>query len=185
MKLHRLAAVLIVFIFCSLSIANAQEAADAAPSKEQVLKMLELMRVRKQTEMIQKTITQQMQQQMQQMMEKETGSQSDAKVAKMRDYMEDVTKIYPISEMLDDMVPIYQKHMSKTDVDAIISFYSSPAGQRLLDSMPAMMQDTVSMVMTKMNTRMGTLMEKLKKDMGEPAGEILASPPPPPPPTQK
>jgi len=29
--------------------------------------------------------------------------------------------------MLDDMTVVYQRHVSSTDVDALIAFYSSPA----------------------------------------------------------
>jgi hypothetical protein len=39
---------------------------------------------------------------------------------------------WPVDEMVDAMVPIYQKHLTKSDLDAIIVFYSSPAGQKFI-----------------------------------------------------
>jgi hypothetical protein len=46
-----------------------------------------------------------------------------------------------IDEMPDAMVPIYQKHLTKADLDAILSLYSSPVGQKLLREQPAMMAE--------------------------------------------
>ena len=40
--------------------------------------------------------------------------------------------------MLDDMIPVYQKHLTKSDVDEMIKFYSTPTGQKFLREMPAM-----------------------------------------------
>ena len=37
-----------------------------------------------------------------------------------------------------DMVPVYQKHLSKSDVEEMIKFYSTPTGQKILREMPAM-----------------------------------------------
>ena len=55
----------------------------------------------------------------------------------MRKYVEKAMDLYPVDEMLTDMTGIYQRHLSRDDVDAMIAFYSSPAGQHLLDAQPA------------------------------------------------
>ncbi|HET7841242.1 MAG TPA: DUF2059 domain-containing protein [Terriglobia bacterium] len=44
--------------------------------------------------------------------------------------------------LLQQIIPIYAKYMSEEDVKAVIRFYKSPAGQRLLKVMPEMMQES-------------------------------------------
>ncbi len=44
--------------------------------------------------------------------------------------------------LLQQIIPIYTKYMSEEDVKAVIRFYKSPAGQRLLKVMPQMMQES-------------------------------------------
>jgi hypothetical protein len=60
----------------------------------------------------------------------------------------------PWDEMVQAMVPAYQKHLSKGDIDGLIAFYSSPIGQKLLREMPAIMAEgmqNAAPIMTKYN----------------------------------
>jgi len=43
--------------------------------------------------------------------------------------------------MLDDMIPVYQRHLTKQDVDSMLAFYNTPTGQKLLREQPAMMAE--------------------------------------------
>ena len=59
------------------------------------------------------------------------------------DQLEEATKIgdvifrdFPIDEMVDAVVPIYQRHLTKADLDSIIAFYSGPTGQKLSEGEP-------------------------------------------------
>jgi len=59
-------------------------------------------------------------------------------------YMQDVTtKILSVDEVLDVMVPIYQRHFTHSDVQSIIEFYMSPTGHKVLKEMPAMMTESM------------------------------------------
>ncbi len=61
--------------------------------------------------------------------------------------MQDVTtKIFSADEMLDVMVPIYQQHLTHADVQSVIEFYTSSAGQKLLKEMPAMVTESMQAV---------------------------------------
>ena len=50
---------------------------------------------------------------------------------------------FPVDDLLKAVVPIYQRHLSKTDVEEIIRFYSSPAGQKLLHEQPQIIQESM------------------------------------------
>jgi hypothetical protein len=46
--------------------------------------------------------------------------------------------------LTDRMVPIYDKHFSHDDIKALLSFYQSPAGQRTLQAMPMVLQQSAN-----------------------------------------
>jgi hypothetical protein len=47
------------------------------------------------------------------------------------------------SDMVEMVIPIYEKHLTPADIDAIIAFYSSPAGKRLVEKQPLILADTM------------------------------------------
>lgn len=46
-------------------------------------------------------------------------------------------------ELLEMLVPIYQKHISLPDLKAIIAFYQSPAGKRFSEKTPIIIQESM------------------------------------------
>jgi len=85
--------------------------------------------------------------------------------------MDDAFRDFPIDELIDAVVPIYQRHLTKTDLDAIIAFYKSPTGQKLLKEAPAMMaegmqagQDVMLKKLPGILDRMNTQIAKLADD---------------------
>ncbi len=55
------------------------------------------------------------------------------------------------------MIPIYQRHLTKTDLDAVISFYASPVGQKLLKEQPAMMAESMQAGQNIMLSKVGDI----------------------------
>jgi hypothetical protein len=155
--------------------------ADQQPTKEQLLKLFELMKVRDQlasvTKMMPALLQQQMQAQMEQMKKDhpEMAAMSDeqhqeaAKV--MNKFMARVFDVYNADEMISDMAGIYQRHLTRSDVDGMIAFYSSPAGQHMVAITPVIMQEYMPLVMGRMQERMKPLIEDLGKEM-----EAIAKP---------
>ena len=47
------------------------------------------------------------------------------------------------SDMIDLLIPVYQAHLSESDIQAINTFNQSPAGQKLLKAQPLIMQDSM------------------------------------------
>jgi hypothetical protein len=62
---------------------------------------------------------------------------------------------------------VYQKHISKSDLQALTEFYSSPVGQRFLDEQPKMMQEMGALSATRMQQRMASIMEKYEARLNE------------------
>jgi hypothetical protein len=150
---------------------------DQQPSKEQLAKLFEVMRLRQQLQSVQKMIPamvrQQMQAQAHEMAAKLPGGgtmtpEQQAAVAKIQDkYLEKAFNIITSDELIDDMTAVYQRHLSRSDVDAFITFYSSPAGQHLLDQQPAIMREYMPVVMKRAQERSKALTDELTKEMAE------------------
>lgn len=47
-------------------------------------------------------------------------------------------------ELTELIVPIYEKHFALEDLQALLAFYESPTGRKLLSRMPAVMQESIS-----------------------------------------
>jgi hypothetical protein len=157
--------------------ASAPVPADQQPSKEQLLKLFEVMRVHEQFQNVMKMIPGALQQQLHAQMRESNAKlpggakPTPAQQAKLEEimsrYMQKTMNIYTSDEAMEDMIPIYQRHISRTDVDGLIAFYGSQAGQHLLDAQPAIMREYMPVVMQR-------VMQRSKELTGEMAKEIDA-----------
>lgn len=166
---------------------------------EQLTKLFEAMRIKQQIAtmrtMVPSMVQQQIQATMKQMEENlPAASKSDAELrlrvqAVMNKYVAKSMDLYPTDEMLTDMTGIYQRHLTKDDVDSLITFYSSVAGQHLLDAQPVIAQEYMPMVMSKVSQRsqamtkemmaeMAEIVQTAKQSSGKPAAKTGATKPP-------
>jgi hypothetical protein len=142
---------------------------------EQLSKLFELMRLSDQMKAMQRMVpsmvTQQIQASMKQSMEglptesKPTAAQREQMEKVMTKYVGKAMDLYPTDEMQRDMSSIYQRHLSKDDVDGLIAFYSSAPGQHLLDAQPVIAQEYMPLVMGKVTERSRTLTQEMMKEM--------------------
>lgn len=149
--------------------------ADQQPTKEQLAKLFELMRIKQQissmTKMMPAMMRQQMQAHVKEMQKNHpelaamTEAQQQASVNVESKFMERVVDLYSSDEMIADMESIYQKHLTRSDVDGIIAFYSSPAGQHMVDMAPVIMQEYMPLVMQRTQERIKPLMDAMTKQM--------------------
>lgn len=77
----------------------------------------------------------------------------------------------PFDDMINALIPIYQRHLSKTDVDEIIRFYASPAGQKLLREQPQILQESMQAGAEIQRKRFDEIMLKIEKKAQELADE--------------
>lgn len=143
-------------------------------TKEQLNKLFDVMRIRDQMQSMQKIIPSavesQLKGQMQTMMAQNpsgpqlTATQRDQLDQLMHKYMEKAMNLYPVDEMLADMTGLYQHYLTREDVDAMIAFYGSPAGQHVLDAQPKIAREYMPLVMSRMSERSKALTAEMMKD---------------------
>jgi hypothetical protein len=47
------------------------------------------------------------------------------------------------NELVHTKIPAYQRHLTEGDIDALVTFYSSPTGQRILKELPAIQAEAM------------------------------------------
>jgi hypothetical protein len=145
------------------------------PSREQLLQLFDVMRIRSQMGTMLKMMPQAVQQQLrseEQSFESRmpgdptlTPEQKAAVEKVTAKYMDAAFKLYPVDEMVDDLVAVYQRHLTREDVEAITVFYKSPAGQHLLENQPEMMKEMMPQTTKKMQDRARTLTASYSKEL--------------------
>jgi hypothetical protein len=65
------------------------------------------------------------------------------------------------------MIPIYQRHFSKTDIDAMSVFYASPTGQKMMREMPALTSESMQVSYARMQKQMDAMTKQAEKIVKE------------------
>jgi hypothetical protein len=81
---------------------------------------------------------------------------------------EELLKNFPLDAMLSDMIPIYQRHFTKTEIDALSAFFSSPAGQKYLHEIPAVSAETMKAVYPRIEAEVDALLKRAEEKTASP-----------------
>jgi uncharacterized protein len=71
----------------------------------------------------------------------------------------------PMDEMMQAMIPAYQKHFTHGDIEAMNAFYSSPVGQKVLEELPAVVQEGMQEMMPILTKYINAWSDRTKKEM--------------------
>jgi hypothetical protein len=147
--------------------------ADTVPSKDDVMRFMDLMHLRAQMEQLLDGMKKGMKAGAEAGFKQKIPDATPEQLAKLDFITEAVFKDFPIDEIIGAMVPIYQKHLTKSDLEAVIAFYSSPVGQKLLKEQPAMMAEGMQAGQDIMMRKLPDIQERLKTKVAQLAEEEL------------
>jgi uncharacterized protein len=158
-------ALLVCLLFASISFAQ-QRAADAPASKEDIERYLNAMHSRDLMKSMVDVMTKQMHRIVHEQVQKQPNLPADFE-ARMDKTMDDMFRDFPVDELIAAMIPAYQKHMTKGEVDALVAFYSSPDGQKFLKDLPAMTADAMQAATGVMQNMMAKMQDRLQSEMAQ------------------
>ena len=144
-------ALLACLLFASISFAQ-QTDANAPASKADVERFLDAMQTRDMMKNVMQVMATQMHQIVHDQLKNQQNLPADAE-ARLTKSTDEMLKTFPYDQLIDAMIPVYQKHLTKGDVDALVAFYSSPVGVKMLKELPGMTSESMqaaSGVMQKM-----------------------------------
>ena len=84
--------------------------------------------------------------------------------SKMTARMDQMLDNMPWDEITQAMVPAYEKHFTKGDIDNLIAFYATPTGQKLLRELPTIMAEAMQDMMPVMTKYLETVQQRLQKE---------------------
>ena len=157
----------------SVSFAQ-QNPADAPASKADIEKYLDLMHTRD----LMKTTMNSMSKQMHQMVGeqlKKQGNLTPEMEAQLNKMMDDLIKNIPIDDLLDAMIPVYQKHFTKGNIDDLVAFYSTPTGQKLVRDLPAITTEAMQAATPVYQKMMAMAMQRVQDEIAQMQKENDAS----------
>ena len=156
---------LVVLLFTSISFAQ-QNPADAPASKADIERYLAAMHTSDLLKNMMATMTRQMHKTVHEMLEKQPDLPPEFE-ARMDKMMDDTLKDFPVDEYLQAVAPIYQKHLTKGDVDALVTFYSSPTGQKILNEMPAMTAEAMQAASPLIQKMVAKAMDRVREEVAQ------------------
>lgn len=161
-----LVACLLLIVLPGLCLAQ-QAAAGVPASKEDVERYFEVMHSRQMMAQMVENMSKPMHRIAHEEYEKNKDKLPPDFEAQMNRSMEDALKGMPYDEMLEAMVPAYQKHFTKSDLDALTAFYGSPTGQKVLRELPAIMGEGMAAVMPLMRKHVDALSQQMQQQMAD------------------
>ena len=160
----------------AMGSAAQQAASDTPASKEDVQKYLDIMHSREITAKMMEALLKPMHQMMHEQFLKNKEKLPADFEARMNKEMDDFLKNFPFDEILQSMVPVYQKHFTKGDMDSLVAFYSSPTGQKLLNEMPAITAESMQTMMPLLQQRISLMQRHVEEEMAQIIKDAQAKP---------
>ncbi|NYZ61854.1 DUF2059 domain-containing protein [Luteimonas deserti] len=145
-----------------LALAFAAPAALAAPpSPARIDRLLEVMRAEQTVAAMMPQVLASQQQMVAQLTRDADPQQREAAMRAVTSSMRAVESALSWDALQPMYRDIYARTFTAEDTDAMIDFYSSPAGQNLLDKMPLLMQNT----MTAVQGLVVPMLQQLERDL--------------------
>jgi hypothetical protein len=125
--------------------------------------MFEVMHTREQIQQVMEQAMQQMQAMNREQLKKRRPDITEEELDRMERESAEIMKGFPVDDLMQDMVPVYQKHLSKTDVTALISFYSTATGQKLLREMPALTTEAMQAAYPRIQQHLEDTLQRIDR----------------------
>ena len=151
--------------------AGAQTTVSVAPdvaSKEDVQKLFDVMASRQQITQMMQQLFAQMRSMNREQLKKKHPEVTEADLARLDSEAQELIKNFPLDEMLNDMVLVYQRHFTKSEIDALTVFYSSPAGQKFLHEMPAVTAETMRATYPRIQAQVDAALKRAEQKTDSP-----------------
>ena len=164
--MKRIAALtLAIGLACGVTLA--QEAKDAPATKEDVVKLFATMHIREQMHSLMETMSKQSRQMAQESLKKRRPGLTQKDLDRLNQLTDRIWSQMDFDGMISDMVPVYQRHLTKQDVSAMEAFYETPTGQKLLREQPDMTAEAIEAMQPRMEKIVDTFMNEADKMANE------------------
>jgi len=134
-----------------------------AATKEDIEKLFTALHLRDMMQNVMAASFQQSRQIAHDTIKKKDPNVTEDQLKRMDASIDNFAKSLNLSGMLDDMIPVYQRHLDKQDVKAMLAFYDSPTGQKMLREQPAMMAEGMQAIRPRMEKMMSDITDQVEE----------------------
>ena len=164
-KIRRLGVLALLFaVLCGTALAQTVALDTTPPSRAQVLKLMSAMGVQQSVDASLRTTQDKVKAAARASFQKKKPD-ADAATLKKLDDVFDSTPLFTFEDISEAIIPAYQKNLSAGDVQAGIDFYSSDAGKRLLEKIPAILREANEQGGQLVQQKLKTYSEELERKL--------------------
>lgn len=157
-----------VFVVLSFGVAISQQASNDTPaSKEDVQKLFATMHIREQMHNVIDVTSKQSREMIQTTLKNRYPELTQKDLDRVNALTDQMWKQFDFDAMIDEIVPVYQRHLTKDDVAAMEAFYETPTGQKFIREQPAMTAEAMQAIQPRMEKTMNSMMDEAEKKARE------------------
>lgn len=135
------------------------------PTDAQVRKLLQLLRVRDDLQATLDSMRLHMQREAEQAFRGEFPNPSPGQLQAVKGIVDESFQEVSLDDLIEDLVPVYQRHLTRSDVQALVAFYSSGPGQKILREQPAMIKESMQAAGSNQQKRMEVVLARMELRM--------------------
>ena len=154
---------LMLVLFLVPALAQQTSSSDAPATREDIEKLFTAMHIREQMSSMMQIMAKQQKQMVQETLKKKMPDIRQKDLDRIEAMMDQTMKDIDVNGMIDDMIPVYERHLSKTDVAAMSAFYQTPTGQKVLREQPQMTAEAMQAMQPRMEKMMASIMDQAQK----------------------
>ena len=170
-----LSGLLFVVMFMGAAFAQNAPTVGTPASRDDVLKLLDLLQVKARMVQMVGGMKDGMRRGALEAFKQKVPNPTQEQINLLNATIDPIFEDFPTDEMVDAVVTIYQKHLTKEDLDAAIAFYSSPAGKKILREQPAMMSEAMKSGQDIMAKRIPELTQRMTAAVDKAAAQDNAA----------
>lgn len=167
-----------VVVLLLLSVPLLAQSNDSPATSDDIRQMLAVMNSRKMIDSMMETMAKDLPEMLLASVDKQypdlTAEQRKALVDFATKSVTDMFKRMPLDEMMDTMVPVYQKHFTHGDIQQVIAFYSSPVGKKMIAELPEVTRESMQSAMPVIQNWVNAEMERTQREAEEMASKLSA-----------
>ena len=163
--------VLVLLVGVASGGAFAQAAKDVPATKEDVEKLFATMHLREQMHNMIDVMSKQWRQMGKDSLKKKLPGITEKDLDRYDEMTDGMLKQVDFDGMIEDMLPVYQHHLTEEDIGVMAAFYQTPTGQKMLREQPQMTAEAMKAVQPRMEKMMTSVMNEAEKMAREAAAE--------------
>jgi hypothetical protein len=158
-------------VFAQQSVAEAAAQAKSkrevfpadAPTHDQVMTLLDLLQVRRNMVLMIDGMKNAMKEGAERGFRERVSNPTPKQVDALRGMIDGALSEMPLDEMVEATVAVYRRHLTKSDVEEMIRFYAGPVGQKVLQELPKMLQESMQAGTEIQKKRMDQIIAKIRE----------------------